>query len=48
MNVNFLDLRATEELESFISLFNEFSMNFISDESPEVKLLLQKIKESME
>lgn len=44
---NLTDLRAVEELESFMSLYNEFSMNFISDESPEVKLLLQKINESM-
>ncbi|KAL5241701.1 hypothetical protein ACI65C_009111 [Semiaphis heraclei] len=44
---NLKDVRAVEELESFMNLYNEFSMNFISDESPEVKLLLQKIKESM-
>lgn len=43
----FLGLKAVEELESFVSLYNEFSNNLIADESPEVKLLVQKIKESM-
>lgn len=45
--INHLDLRAVEDLELFTNLFNEFSMNLIADESPEVKFLVQKIKESM-
>lgn len=45
--MNCLDLKNVEELDLFKNLYNEFSMNFIADESPEVKLLIQKIKECL-
>ncbi|XP_050429969.1 proteasome adapter and scaffold protein ECM29 [Adelges cooleyi] len=44
---NLKSLKAAEELDSFLGLYNEFSTNFIADDSPEVKLLLQTVKESM-
>jgi len=44
---NLKNVKAVEELESFVHLYNEFSMNLVADESPEVKLLVQKIKELM-
>ncbi|XP_050523366.1 proteasome adapter and scaffold protein ECM29 isoform X2 [Daktulosphaira vitifoliae] len=44
---NLKSLKAAEELDLFVELYNEFSMNFIADESPEIKLLLQTVKESM-